>query len=126
MTVVTVALWISAFLFCLNVLLAIIYRKRRKAEVGSYYAVCVLEALVFVVALLVRVGVITSVPFHLPPGLPVDRIDIGAALAFGIGLFPAAFWNRVNLTELPKRIVQDGRDMKKDAGVKLPPKEWMN
>lgn len=126
-TVITIAMWISAFLCILNIVLAIVYRSRAKKEVFSYYGICVLELAIFVFALLLRLGVISQVPFHLPPGLPVDRIDIGAALAFGIGLFPAAFWHRVNLSELPKRLSEDSKAMKSGKGkVSEAPGEWMN
>ncbi|GHO75714.1 hypothetical protein KSD_34850 [Ktedonobacter sp. SOSP1-85] len=127
MKVISIALWISAFLCILNIILAVVYRSRSKREVFSYWAICVLELAIFVFALLLRVGVISQVPFHLPPGLPVDRLEIGAALAFGIGLFPAAFWHRVNLSDLPKRIGEDGKAMKSGKGtVSKAPGEWMN
>ena len=52
---------------------------------------------------------------------------VPAALAFGIGLFPAAFWHRVNLSDLPKRIGEDGKAMKSGKGtVSKAPGEWMN
>lgn len=126
-TVITIVLWISAFLCILNVVLALIYRGRAKREVLSYYAICVLEVAIFAFALLLILGVISQVPFHLPPGLPVDRIDIGAALAFGIGLFPAAFWHRVNLSDLPKKLSEDSKTMKSGKGnVSDAPGKWMN
>src|SRR6266568_3764150 len=62
--------------------------------------------------LLVYLGIIATAPFHLVHGLPINQAEIGAALAIGIGLFPAAYWHRVNLSDLPSRIAQDGRTMK--------------
>lgn len=125
--IIVLALWVTGFLLLLNVVLAILYRGRRKREVVSYYAVGAIELSVFVFALLIHVGVIQQVPFHLPSGLPVNRAEIGAALAFGIGLFPAAYWHRINVSELPKRIAEDAVLLKKrDGGVHVPPGEWMN
>lgn len=124
---VTIALWITSFLCLLNVAFAIIYRKRRKWEVISYYAICVVELGIFVFLLLWRFGIITRVPFQLPPGLPFNRAEIGAALAIGIGLFPVAYWHRINISELPGRIAKDSTLMKaRDGRVHVPPGEWMN
>jgi hypothetical protein len=127
--IVSVTLWITGFLCLLNIALAIFYRKRKKQEVLSYCASCVIELAIFVVALLFYTGTLTSVPFHLPPGLPFNEAEITAALAIGIGLFPAAYWHRVNLSELPERIAEDGRAMKENQGgvsVHKAPGEWMN
>src|SRR5260370_32873548 len=125
--IVPVALWSTGFLCALNVALALIFRKRPKREVLSYGIACGVELAIFAFALLFYLGVIAQVPYHLPPGLPFNRAQIGAALAIAIGLFPAAYWHRVNLSELPGRIAQDGKVMKhRNAGVHVPPGEWMN
>jgi hypothetical protein len=130
--VMAVTLWITGFLCLLNIVLAILYRARKRKEVISYYAACLLELAVFVFALLFYLGVITQrqIPYPLPPKLPVNRAEIAAALAIGIGLFPAAFWHRINLSELPGRIAADGNTMKgRGAGVRVKqrgPGEWMN
>ena len=128
--VITLTLWISGFLCVLNIGLAIFYRQRTKREVFSYYAVCLLELAIFVFALLIRLDVITHVPYHLPPGLSINRAEIGAALAIGIGLFPAAFWHRTNVSDLPARLAEDAKVMQdRDGGVRIRktrPGEWMN
>jgi len=128
--VIALTLWISGFLCVLNIGLAIFYRLRTKREVFSYYAVCLLELAIFVFALLIRLEVITRVPYHLPPGLSINRAEIGAALAIGIGLFPAAFWHRTNVSDLPARLAEDAKVMQdRDGGVRIrksTPGEWMN
>ena len=130
MSMVTLTLWITGFLCLLNVVLAIIYRKRGLREVISYYAVGSVELIIFVFAFLLSIGVISAIPYHLPPGLPVNRAEIGAALAFGIGLFPAAYWHSINLSELPRRLAEDKQVIKdRDGGVRIrnsSPGEWMN
>lgn len=127
---IAITLWISGFLFFLNIGLAIFYRQRTKREVLSYYLSCSLELAIFVFAMLISFGVITQVPYHLPPGLSVNRAEIGAALAIGIGLFPAAFWHRTNVSDLPELIAKDAKVMKdRDGGVRVrknAPGEWMN
>lgn len=128
--IVVITLWITGFLCLLNIALAVIFRARKKKEVWSYYAACGVELVIFVLALLFYIGVIAVLPFHLPPGLPVNQGEIAAALAIGIGLFPAAYWHRVNLSDLPSRIAEDGRAMKEhEGGVHIrkgSPGEWMN
>jgi hypothetical protein len=124
-----VTLWITGTLCLLNIVLAILYHAHNKREVLSYYAACLLELPVFVFALLFYLGVIirSQVPFPLPPGLPVNRAEIVAALAIGVGLFPAALWHRINLSELPKRIAADRQTMKNSAGISIhDPEEWFN
>ncbi len=127
---ISITLWISLFLCLLNIGLAITFRKRRLREVASYYIACVLELAIFVFAFLLHLNLITRVPYHLPPGLPFDRAQIGAALTVGIGLFPAAYWHRINVSELPKRIADDAKVIKeRDGGVRVrsnAPGEWMN
>ena len=130
MSVVVLTLWLTGLLCLLNVVFAIAYRKRDIKEVISYYAAGSVELIIFVFAMLLYSGVISAIPYHLPPGLPVNRAEIGAALAFGIGLFPAAYWHRINLSELPRRIAEDGQVIKdRDGGVRVrksSPGEWMN
>lgn len=127
---ISLTLWISLFLCLLNIGLAIFFRKRRLREVVSYYVACVFELAIFVFALLLHLNLITKVPYNLPPGLPFDRAQIGAALTIGIGLFPAAYWHRINVSELPKRIADDAKVIKeRDGGVRVrsnTPGEWMN
>ncbi len=130
-TVLMLTLWITGFLCILNVGLAIIYRQKQVKEVVSYYAAFAFELIIFVFALLLHIGVITHVPFPLPPGLPFNRAEIGAALAIGIGLFPATFWHRTSFSEVGARIAEDAKTMdNRDGGVKIgrksAPGEWMN
>jgi len=128
--VMAISLWITGFLCLLNVVLAIFYRTRNKKEVFSYYVSCLLELAAFVFALLFCLGMITQsqIPYPLPPGLSVNRAEIAVALAIGVGLFPAALWHGINLSELPKRIAADGKTMSgHSAGVHVKrPEEWVN
>jgi len=127
---ISITLWVSLFLGLLNIGLAIAFRKRRLREVASYYVACAFELAIFVFALLLHLNLITKVPYNLPPGLPFDRAQIGAALTIGIGLFPAAYWHHINVSELPKRIADDAKVIKeRDGGVRVrsnAPGEWMN
>jgi hypothetical protein len=129
-TVTAITLWTTGFLCLLNVGFAMFYRDRKKQELISYLAACAIELAVFVFALLFQLRVIAHVPYHLPPGLPVNRAEIGAALAFGIGLFPVGYWHRINVSDLPKRIADDAQVIKdRDGGVHVRkgiPGEWMN
>jgi hypothetical protein len=115
----------------LNVLLALFFRKRNKKEVISYYTVCVVEMAIFAFAILFYFGMITraQIPYPLPPRLPINRAEIAAALAIGIGLFPAAYWHSINLSELPSRIAEDGKALRNREGsihINRAPGEWMN
>ncbi len=127
---ISITIWISLFLCLLNVVLAIVFRKRHKWELASYAIACIVELAIFVFALLLHLNLITKVPYHLPPGLPFDRAQIGAALTLAIGLFPAAYWHRINVSDLPKRIADDAKVIKeRDGGVRVRsdvPGEWMN
>lgn len=127
---ISITVWLSLFLCLLNIALAIVFRKRRIWELLSYGVACIIELAVFVFALLLHLSLITKVPYHLPPGLPFDRAQIGAALTIGIGLFPAAYWHRINVSDLPKRIADDAKVIKdRDGGVHVRsnvPGEWMN
>ena len=129
--ILTISLWVTGFLCLLNVGLAIVYRQKQAKEVISYYAVFVFELLIFVFALLLHIGIITHVPFPLPPGLPFNRAEIGAAIAIGIGLLPATFWHRTSFSDIGARMAEDAKTMKdRDGGVKIgrksAPGEWMN
>lgn len=127
---VTITLWVTSFLCLLNIVLAVMFRRRSKQEVLSYCVSFIVELSIFVVALLFYLSVLTAVPFHLPPGLPINQADIAAALAIGIGLFPAGYWHRVKLSDLPERIAQDGKNVKANGpGIRVnkgAPGEWMN
>ncbi len=130
-TMLMITLWVTGFLCILNIGLAIMYRQKQAKEVLSYYAVFAFELLIFVFALLLHIGLITRVPFPLPPGLPFNRAEIGATLAIGIGLFPATFWHRTSFSEVGTRIAEDAKTMNdRDGGVKIgrksAPGEWMN
>ncbi len=130
--IMSITLWITGFLCLLNIALALYFRQRSRKEVVTYYLACVFELLVFVFALLFFLDVIkqSQIPYPLPPRLPINRAEIAAALAIGLGLFPAAYWHRINLQELPGRIAADGKVLKNQAHsihVRTgAPEEWMN
>ena len=120
-------MWITGFLCLLNIALAIFFRRNKRLEISSYYTACTIELALFITALLVVVGVISRSLFILPQGLPINQGEIGATLAIAIGLFPAAYWHRINVSELPKRITEDGKNMKSNVQVRNSmPGEWMN
>ncbi len=128
----TIFVWltlvITAFLFLLNVVLAMVFRRRGALEVLSYTGAGLVELAAFCVVLLFHLRILASIPFHLPPGLSFNRVEIAAALALGIGLFPAAYWHRVSMAQLRARMEQDARLMKmrSDGGVRIKtPEEWM-
>jgi hypothetical protein len=128
---IVLTLVLTGFLCLLNIGLAVFYRNRRFLEVASYYVACAIELVIFIFAFLLQLHVVTHVPFPLPPGLPVNRAMIGAALALGIGSFPAAYWHHISVSDLPKRLAEDAQSMKKhsDGGVRIrsnAPGEWMN
>ncbi len=128
--ILTITLWVTGFLCLLNIGLAIFYRQRQAKEVLSYYTAFAFELIIFVFALLLFLGVVTRVPFPLPPGLPFNRAEIGAALAIGVGLFPATFWHRTSFSDIGARMAEDAKVVKdRDGGVKIrknAPGEWMN
>lgn len=128
--IITISLWIAGFLCALNVALAVLFRRRSLKEVVSYYVVIVLELAIFVFALLFHLGVITSVPYHLPPGLQFNRAEIGATIAIAVGLFPAAYWHHTSLSDLNTRMAEDAKVLKeRNGGVRVrenAPGEWMN
>ncbi|GCF06601.1 hypothetical protein [Dictyobacter arantiisoli] len=124
---IPVVLWVTGFLSLLNIALAIFYRRNKHLEITSYYVSFLIELALFIASLLVLLGVISRSLFYLPSGLPINQAEIGVALAIGLGLFPAAYWHRINVSELPKRITEDGKQMKSDVRVRNSlPGEWMN
>ena len=129
-TLVSLTLWITGFLILLNIACAVLFRRRRPLELFFYVAAAVLELGVFVLALLFHLGVLTHLPYHLPPGLPFDLAEIGAAVAVGIGLFPDSFWHRTSAAQLRARIAKDTQDMQQHQGTvrvrSNAPGEWMN
>lgn len=128
--IIWVSLIVTGFLCILNSVFAYIFRKRTTGEKVSYIVVCVLELLIFVVTLTWRLGLLHSIPFHLPQHLPFNRAEIAGAVAIGIGLFPAAYWHRTSMSQLRTRMQQDAQTMKqREANVHVRnsvPGEWMN
>lgn len=127
---ISLTLVITAFLCVLNAAFAVLFRKRHMTEILSYVAIGLVELGIFVFALLLRTGVLRHVPAHLPPGLPFNRAEIGAAIAVGIGLFPAAYWHRTSMSQMRERMAHDAQVLKQqDGGVRVrsnAPGEWMN
>ena len=127
---ITVTLLLTVFLCALNGLLAGLYRKRRTTEIISYIAVGIIELALFAFTLMLRLGILRHIPFHLPPGLPFNRAQIGATLAIAIGLFPAAYWHRTSLAQLRQGMARDAKVMQqRKSGVQVRgnvPGEWMN
>ena len=127
---ISLTLIITALLSILNIAFAIVYRKRRTAELLSYIAAIVIEACLFVFTLLLRLGILTRIPYHLPPHLPFNRAEIGTAIAIGVGLFPAAYWHRTSISQMRERMAKDAQVLKeRDGGVHIrsnAPGEWMN
>ncbi len=127
---ISLTLVITGFLCVLNVAFAVMFRKRRIREILSYIAVGLLELGIFVLASLLRFGILTHIPYDLPPGLPFNRAEIGAAIAIGIGLFPAAYWHRTSVSQVRERMAHDAHVLKQqDDGVRVrsnAPGEWMN
>ncbi len=127
---ITLTLIITCLLCLLNIAFAIVYRKRSTAELLSYIAAIVIEAAMFVFTLLLRLGILTHIPYHLPPHLPFNRAEIGTAIAIGVGLFPAAYWHRTSISQVRERMEKDAQVLKeRDGGVHIrsnAPGEWMN
>lgn len=136
---------ITGFLCILNAIFAITFRKRRKREFLSYLTACLIELAIFGVALAIRLGSLTSIPYHLPPGLASpqlllkaslliatspSRVELGAALAIGIGLLPVAYWHRTSVSTIRRQIAQDAKAHSADnGGVRVhsnAPGDWMN
>jgi hypothetical protein len=127
---ITVTLVLTIFLCALNAVLAVIFRRRRAAEIITYAVAGVIELGLFVFTLMFRIGILRHVPYHLPPGLPFNRAEIGATITIAIGLFPAAYWHRTSVAQIRRRIAQDAQAMKqRESGVHMRsnvPGEWMN
>jgi hypothetical protein len=127
---ISLTLGITGFLCVLNGFFAAMFRKRHIREMLSYLVAGLLELAIFGVALALRFGILTTIPYHLPPGLPFNRAEIGAALAVGIGLLPAAYWHRTSATRLRVRIAEDAKIIKEHNGdVRVrnnPSEDWMN
>ena len=127
---ISLTLVITVFLCIMNGVFAVAFHKRRLPEVLSYIAAGLLELGMFVFALLLRLGILTHIPYHLPPHLPFNRAEIGAAIAIGVGLFPAAYWHRTSVSQMRERMAKDAHVLKeRDGGVHIrsnAPGEWMN
>jgi hypothetical protein len=128
--ILTATLAFTGFLCLLNVVFAYVFRKKQAGEVLSYLAVGVVELLIFAFTLTLRLGILRGVPLHLPPHLPFNRAEIGATIAIGIGLFPAAYWHRTSASQIRARMANDAKLIKEqDGGVHVhsnAPGEWMN
>src|SRR6266700_7905725 len=126
---ISLTLGITGSLCVLNVIFAVTFRRRHIRETLSYLIAGLLELAIFGVALALRFGILTTIPYHLPPGLPFNRAEIGAALAVGIGLLPAAYWHRTSATRLRVRIAEDAKIIKEHDGVHVranTSEDWMN
>lgn len=127
---ISLTLVITSLLCLLNIAFAVVYRKRRTAELLSYIAAALMETGMFVFTLLLRLGILTHIPYHLPPHLPFNRAEIGTAIAIGVGLFPAAYWHRTTISQMRERMAKDAQVLKeRDGGVHIrsnAPGEWMN
>jgi hypothetical protein len=127
---ISLTLVITGLLCLLNIAFAIVYRKRRTAELLSYIVATLMEAGMFVFTLLLRLGILTHIPYHLPPHLPFNRAEIGTAIAIGLGLFPAAYWHRTSVSQMRERMAKDAQVLKeRDSGVHIrsnAPGEWLN
>jgi hypothetical protein len=121
---------ITASLCIANAVFAVIFRKRRIAEILSYTAAGLFELIFFVFVLLLRLSILSHIPFHLPSRLPFTRTEFGAAIALGIGLFPAAYWHRTSVSQVRERMSHDAQVLKqRDSGVHVrnsAPGEWLN
>lgn len=128
--IINFSLGATILLFLLNVTFALIFRKRHKGEILSYIVVAVLEVGIFAFALALRLRLLPAVPYHLPPGLPFNRAELGAAIAIGVGLFPAAYWHRTSTAQLRARLEADAKMLKEqEKSVRVrgnAPGEWMN
>ncbi|GAC1522836.1 MAG: hypothetical protein NVS3B14_23410 [Ktedonobacteraceae bacterium] len=129
-TLLTITIWITAFLILLNTGCALLFRRRRPAEIFSYLTVALIELAIFSFAFLLHLGILSHIPYRLPPHLPFNRAEIGAAIALGIGLFPAAYWHRSSASHLRARIAKDAtamHDHQQPVRARSnPPGEWLN
>jgi hypothetical protein len=128
--IISLTLGATILLFLLNVVFAVIFRKRHTGEVISYIVAALLEGVIFAFALALRLRLLAAVPYHLPPGLPFNRAELGAAIAIGAGLFPAAYWHRTSSVQLRARLAADAKMLKEqEKSVRVrssAPGEWMN
>ena len=128
--VITAMIFVAAFLFLLNLALAIAFRKRGTLEVLSYVAASLIQLAICVFVLLLHVGILTHVPLTLPASMPIDRTELGGSLALAIGLFPAAYWHRMSMSQLRQRMADDAKVIKnREGGVRIrsnAPGEWLN
>lgn len=124
------SLWVTGVLFLLNCVCGFIFRGKRLVELLSYLAAALIELGIFAFVLLLHLGILTQVPYHLPPGLPINRAEIGAALAIGLGLFPVAYWHRSSSKHIREMMEKEAQEMRaREAGVRVrsdAPGEWMN
>jgi len=129
-TLVTVVLFVTAFLVILNTAFTVVLRKKRFIEVFSFVAAGLVELLIFAFVLALRLSILTHIPFSLPAGLPINRAEIGGTLALAIGLFPAAYWQRTSMSQLRQRMAEDAKVIKnREGGVRIrsnAPGEWLN
>ena len=128
-TLVTIMLFTTAFLFMLNAAFAIAFRKRRAIEVLSFILASLAEVAIFAFLLILNLRLLTHIPLNLPPGLPINRAEIGSTIALAIGLFPAAYWHRTSLAQLRQRMADDAKVIKNRDGVRIRgngPGEWLN
>jgi hypothetical protein len=120
----------TIFLGLLNMAFAFVFRKRGRGEVLSYITVGIIELAVFCVVLILHMDKLLSIPLRFPTHLPVTRSEIGAALAVGIGLLPAAYWHRTSAAQIRAKIAEDAKIIKEqDGGVRVrshTPGEWLN
>lgn len=125
---ITLTLWIAGSLCVLNIACAIFFRKKRLPEIASYLVAALIELAICVFALLLHLSILRHIPYHLPPGLPFNRAEIGAAAAIGIGLFPIAFWHRNSSTRIRAMMEKEAKEMRDhEASVRVrAPGEWIN
>src|SRR5437868_11816544 len=125
---IAVTLWITGFLCVLNSTCAVFFRKRRSIEVVTYVAAGLIELGIFVFALLLHLGILKHIPYHLPPALPFNRSEIGAAIAVGIGLFPVAYWHRSSSSHIRELMAKEAQEThNREVAVRVrTPGEWMN
>lgn len=126
--IISFTLGATILLLLLNIAFAIMFRKRRRGELVSYIIAALFEGLIFVFALALRLRLLSAVPYHLPPGLPFNRAELGAAISIGVGLFPAAYWHRTTTAQLRARLAADAKMLKEqEKSVRVrAPGEWMN
>lgn len=130
LSISVITVWMSGLLFLLNIVLAVLFRRKSRKELLSYAFSCLIELAIFVFALLFALKIVTSVPYHLPPGLQFNRAEIGATIAIAVGLFPAAYWHRTSWSDMTARMAQDAKVLEqRNGGVRVrknAPGEWMN